>query len=71
MIIYGLFHPKIYGMTKMPKMKKNPNLLLFIGRDHQMVYLAMLSPINNSQKSTFLINMLGVANYKAYNIQFY
>jgi len=55
----------------MPKMKKNPNLFLFIGRDHQMVYLAMLWPINNSQKSTFFINMLGVANYKAYNIQFY
>jgi hypothetical protein len=57
-------------MTKMPKMKKNPNLLLIIGRDHQLVYLAMLSPINNSKKSTSFTNMLVVTNYKAYNIQF-
>jgi hypothetical protein len=38
-------HPKIYGMTKMPKMQKIPNLLLFVGRDHQLVYFIMLSPI--------------------------
>ncbi len=38
-------HPKIYGMTKMPKMQKIPNLLLLIGRDHQLVYFTMLSPL--------------------------
>jgi hypothetical protein len=47
MTIYGLFdmkvHPKIYGMTKMLKMQKIPNLLLLVGRDDQLVYL-MLSP---------------------------
>jgi hypothetical protein len=31
-------------MIKMPKMQKIPNLFLFIGRDHQLVYFTMLSP---------------------------
>ncbi len=36
--------PKIYGMIKMPKMQKIPNLRLFVSRDHQLVYFTMLSP---------------------------
>jgi len=48
MIIYGLFNmintPKIYGMIEVLKMQKNWNLLLFFGRDHQLVYFTMLSP---------------------------
>jgi hypothetical protein len=31
-------------MTKMPKMQKIPNLLLFVSRDHQLVYFTMFSP---------------------------
>jgi hypothetical protein len=37
-------HPKIYGMTKTPKMQKIPNLLLLVNRDRQLVYFTMLSP---------------------------
>jgi hypothetical protein len=37
-------HPKINGTTKMLKMQKIPNLLLFVSRDHQLVYFTMLSP---------------------------
>jgi hypothetical protein len=36
--------PKIYGMIEVLKMQKNQNLLLFVGRDHQLVYFTMLSP---------------------------
>jgi len=48
MIICGLFNmmitPQFYGMTKMPKMQKIPNLFLLVGRDHQFIYFTMLSP---------------------------
>jgi hypothetical protein len=32
-------------MTKMLKMQKIPNLFLLVGRDDQLVYFTMLSPI--------------------------
>jgi len=31
-------------MTKMPKIQKIPNLLLFVNSDRQLVYFTMLSP---------------------------
>jgi hypothetical protein len=36
--------PKIYGMTKMPKMQKNPNLLLLADKDDQLAYFILLTP---------------------------
>jgi hypothetical protein len=35
---------KIYGMTKMPKMQKIPNLLLFAIRDDLLTYFILLTP---------------------------
>ncbi len=40
-------------MTKMPKMQKIPNLLLFVGKYHQLVYFIMFSPYH---KMVFLTN---------------
>jgi hypothetical protein len=45
--IYGLFNMTSTPQnlwTKMLKMKKIPNLLLLVGRDHQLVYFTMFSP---------------------------
>jgi hypothetical protein len=36
----------------MPKMQKIPNILLLVGRDHQLVYFTMLSPKNEMQNLT-------------------
>jgi len=36
--------PKIYGMTKMPKMQKIPNLLLLVIRDDQLAYFILFTP---------------------------
>jgi hypothetical protein len=48
MTIYGLFNvirtSQIYGIIKMLKMQKIPNLLLLVGRDDQLVYFTMLTP---------------------------
>ncbi len=41
----------------MPKMQKIPNLVLFVGRDHQLVYFTMLSPtscLNEHMKGRML-----------------
>jgi hypothetical protein len=35
--------PKIYGMTKMPKMQKIPNLPLLVNRDDQLAYFILLT----------------------------
>jgi hypothetical protein len=48
MTIYGLFNmistPQFLWHDKLSKMQKIPNLLLLVGRDHQLVYFTMLSP---------------------------
>jgi hypothetical protein len=52
MIIYDLFHMKvhikIYDMIEMLKVQKISNLLLLVGRDHQLIYFIMFSPLHHS-----------------------
>jgi hypothetical protein len=41
-------------MIKMPKMQKIPNLFLFVGKDHQLVYFTMLSSKGWCTSPTFV-----------------
>jgi hypothetical protein len=37
----------------MPKMQKIPNLLLFVSRDHQLIYFTMFSPYKKCSPTPF------------------
>jgi hypothetical protein len=55
-------------MIKMSKMQKILNLLLFVGRDHQLVYFTMLSPHQVVQALNRPITLQGVSIIMKYYV---
>jgi len=44
-------------MTKMPKIQKIPNLLLFADRDDQLAYFILLKPHGQINKKNHMLEM--------------